>query len=969
MSPKFRNLLAGIILLINFAFAEQVRSEEITFRPFDNSRVQRRESHNKQTIIGPKQRLIIYIQPALRKHIESFVKMLSDLTGQKPVLSFWKPGAKDKGYRIIIGHPDWMDAKSFPQKDNIENEHGFFIRTLEDAEYPTLWIAGNSQAATIYAVEYFLNNYCGVRRVMGGKLGMIAARQDAIDIPAFINIIHPGPDFILRDWSGFDRDRGGLDKKYWLLSIDGMFQYHHNLFNIFAPEKYATKYPGIYPFYDGKRHVPRKGVKGGWQICFTHPKAVDITMDYAREFFTRNPHAKSFSVSVNDAAGYCYCDKCRILNESGRKKGDKFSASGSYYAYVNAVAHRLAKEQPGKYVAFLAYQYVREPPSSSLEKNVMVFITKEPLPFMEKWRGKVSNYGLYQFIYGNSWVIANHWPHAMQEYLQKLHKKGLCAFKAESYCGWGFNGPKLWVLANLLWDVDLDVDAALEDYYLHTYGRETMPDMKLFYEKWEDIYSRRRSKNEYFFSTWRPGLKQFEHVTSQDYQIMGKLLNSAINKVQGEDNRQRLEFTLRAFEQGRFLFQKYDIIREIKTAKLSSIKQAETFITLAAQYHSIEPKREKHFKSYIQGTGFNIFYTDQFVMFSRDFNFSVSYNQAVGKLFQQISALLQKSGASEERIIKYWSNLAKQHSSLRSYIDYQLIQARNKGKALPNIISDNPSFEKPLGRNATHNWIPYSIRNFNAVIERDNKTSSEGKWSGTIRGAVDYLGGFRRILWLHIGGRYRLSFKYKTKQVPSTAHYELMVAWNSTWRHKEALAPAETWTEHECVFTLPESSLFTAGDVSNWQALIIKIKKQAKSATPSPGKIIWELMSDEGKRICKQVIEGTLPAKNARAPITAELKRILSLPIYNEMAWRGIKLDPQTKALLAKNLKAGDKELLRLNRHLFEASYPKEAVQKLSESFRINLTLFAAQQSETGQVWFDDVKLEALDYVQQATGK
>ena len=48
-----------------------------------------------------------------------------------------------------------------------------------------------------------------------------------------------------------------------------------------------------------------------------------------------------------------------------------------------------------------------------------------------------------------------------KDFLEFFHKQGGIAYHGEEYTSFGFDGPKTWITAQLLWDTGLDVDALL----------------------------------------------------------------------------------------------------------------------------------------------------------------------------------------------------------------------------------------------------------------------------------------------------------------------------------------------------------------------------------------------------------------------------------------------------------------------------------------------------------------------------
>ena len=120
-----------------------------------------------------------------------------------------------------------------------------------------------------------------------------------------------------------------------------------------------------------------------------------------------------------------------------------------------------------------------------------------------------------------------------------------------------------------------------------------------------------------------------------------------------------------------------------------------------------------------------------------------------------------------------------------------------------------------------------------------------------------------------------------------------------------------------------DSSLLGAEDIRDWPGFLSKLQTQARSADPSPGRRIVELLGvDMARKLA------SLPTDRDLGPSTQDsiVKHINDLlerdDFYDEAAWSGIELGPEAAGLLGQRdtLEAGPR--VRLNRLLFEAAYP-----------------------------------------------
>ena len=175
---------------------------------------------------------------------------------------------------------------------------------LVDVRDNVVFLVGNQPWSTAYACFGFLEDPCDVRWFLPGEFGEDVPRRPVLRVPVARTLSEPA--FKHREMGVFSPGRpfnSQDETKRWMMhhriqwptrglrvvrNAKPRFNYHHNLVNIFDPAKYAKTYPGLYPVLGGYRRIPAAG-EHGWNPVLTHPKAVDITMDYARTFLKENP--------------------------------------------------------------------------------------------------------------------------------------------------------------------------------------------------------------------------------------------------------------------------------------------------------------------------------------------------------------------------------------------------------------------------------------------------------------------------------------------------------------------------------------------------------------------------------------------------------------------------------------------------------------------------------------------------------
>jgi hypothetical protein len=108
---------------------------------------------------------------------------------------------------------------------------------------------------------------------------------------------------------------------------------------------------------------------------------------------------------------------------------------------------------------------------------------------LKGWSAVCRNLGIREYYNIPQWGGADpDYRGARIEYLKRsiprFHRLGAVTMNAEACSNWGASGPRLYLAARLLWDVEEDADAVMEDFYRKAFGRGA-PAMRRYYERWE----------------------------------------------------------------------------------------------------------------------------------------------------------------------------------------------------------------------------------------------------------------------------------------------------------------------------------------------------------------------------------------------------------------------------------------------------------------------------------------------------
>ena len=267
--------------------------------------------------------------------------------------------------------------------------------------------------------------------------------------------------------------------------------YVHTFQKLIPPHKYFDRHPEWFTETSGRR------VRDG-QLCLSNPEVLDTLCANLAKMMEQQPEAQIWSVSNNDNYNVCQCPHCRHMDSLYG------GPSGTLIHFINQVARRF----PDKTISTLAYQFTRrapQPVDGHIEKpdsnvNIMFCsiecgrqeaIATAPAEAsfrrdMEDWAALTDNIYVWDYVvqFRNMW---NPFPnlHVLQPNLKYFHDHGVRLMFEQ---GTGANNVTSWMelrqymLAKLLWNVNVDPDSLLHDFCLHHYAYAAQPIEELYRE-------------------------------------------------------------------------------------------------------------------------------------------------------------------------------------------------------------------------------------------------------------------------------------------------------------------------------------------------------------------------------------------------------------------------------------------------------------------------------------------------------
>lgn len=435
---------------------------------------------------GGKARCIIVQQPGATLVESNAVHELAETLGKITGATFQiqeAEGAKVPDHAIIIG-PGMVAGKLFPEValDKLSSEE-LVIRVKGGR----LLLAGGRPRGTLYAVNHFLQEQCGVR--WWAPWATDIPHRPSLRVPKLD--VRSQPAFEYREpywWAGFEphwKAHNGANGQNQEISaaLGGCIKYKgfcHTFYPLVPPDKYFGPHPEWYSLIKGKRTHENA------QLCLSNPELRDFVVQRVKEWLRESPDDKIISVTQNDCFGACECPNCKAIDDA------EGSPSGSMLAFVNYIAEKIEPEFPDVAVDTFAYQYTRHPPKTIHPRpNVIVRLCsiecnfREPLdhPSNAAFLADLATWSkichrLYVWDYVTD--FANYvLPHpnwfVLGPNVRLFHDYGVKGvFEEGAYGGPGEEMAEMraWVLAQLLWNPQLDDRALIKEFLRGYYGKQ-----------------------------------------------------------------------------------------------------------------------------------------------------------------------------------------------------------------------------------------------------------------------------------------------------------------------------------------------------------------------------------------------------------------------------------------------------------------------------------------------------------------
>ena len=366
-------------------------------------------------------------------------------------------------------------------KDDIHDD-GFLIHT----ENGNLYIFGNQEISSLYGVYHLLENYHGCTYTCSN--GIHIEKQDDevvlnihdLQNPSFryretLQLI-PNADQRYARWHK-------LHNRAYFNSEWGLFV--HTFKDLVPVSEYFDSHPEWFSEMNGRR------VRDG-QLCLSNPEVFEVLCRNLEALIKENPDKKIWSVSQNDNESSCQCENCRRLDSIYGGK------SGTMIWFVNQVAERF----PDKVISTLAYQQTRHAPKNiKPADNVNIMLCSIECPRhrpisadssehsfqrdLADWTSLTSNIFLWDYVVQfRNYMDPFPNLHVIQPNLQDFYKHGIpMVFEQGSNQNITENYEwRTYLIAHLLWNVNLDVDSLRSRFLDAHYGKNRSKFVAKYYD-------------------------------------------------------------------------------------------------------------------------------------------------------------------------------------------------------------------------------------------------------------------------------------------------------------------------------------------------------------------------------------------------------------------------------------------------------------------------------------------------------
>ncbi|NUN92188.1 MAG: DUF4838 domain-containing protein [Verrucomicrobiae bacterium] len=405
-----------------------------------------------------------------------------------------------------------LDAKQFAYEEAVVQTATNAVFVIGDDRVP---LPGTHHAATLLC-EKFL----GARWLWPGDLGEVIPRRATVTLPDAIDV-RQTPSVRIRFWRDVANNatfikqyaeplgwttnewrQMGRESTQWTLRNRMQKRSGIDVRAGHAYERWYERFGESHPEYFAVQPCGQRDLKPrdptAVKLCHSSPSVIDQVVADIEEAFRKEPEMASFSLSPNDGGftGHCMCARCKAWDEPDgppmrlqdavtREWFEYVSLSDRMVRFYNAVAERVSAHHPNLLLVGHAYCAYDPPPvRAKVHPNVVIsYVGSNPYLSEANRRGERARWEGWartgaRMMWRPNWLdqlmglpVDMTRPFA-EDLSFAVRRARLIGTDFDSqYHVWGGMGLSHYVLARLLWDVNLDVDALIQDYCAAGFGR------------------------------------------------------------------------------------------------------------------------------------------------------------------------------------------------------------------------------------------------------------------------------------------------------------------------------------------------------------------------------------------------------------------------------------------------------------------------------------------------------------------
>jgi hypothetical protein len=379
---------------------------------------------------------------------------------------------------IISGTSNSLDTKKGKEID----PDGFHIYIKNK----NLFIEGGTKRGAVYGVIHLLEQNMGCRvyspshRVFPKTSKLVLPHIDVCINPdnstRIINGVYVSKSKEYRNWLKINEIAEEFPTGYFV----------HTFHKLIPPDKYFEEHPEYFSMVNGLRTRD--------QLCVSNPEVLQLSIRKLKEEMSKQPEKKLWSVSQNDNPFYCSCDRCSpIIKEEN-------APSGPLIRFINTIADSF----PDKKISTLAYQFSRKAPEKTIPRdNIQIMlctielnrskpIIKDPksasfLDDIKNWASITNNIFLWDYTVNFAHLITP-FPnfHVLKPNIKFFNENGAKVQFQQSNVdiGHAFSDLKAYLIAKLLWNIDADENAVINEF-LSGYYSNAAPFIRKYLDKTE----------------------------------------------------------------------------------------------------------------------------------------------------------------------------------------------------------------------------------------------------------------------------------------------------------------------------------------------------------------------------------------------------------------------------------------------------------------------------------------------------